>query len=103
MGGGAAGRTFSQIWLSDKATYPLIITMTAGMALLGFRLVHSSTAPEVTFSKKNRGNFEHWTDNDGKDASAQGERFRKHPIRNFFGTVKPSIMPDLNEYMSKSS
>merc|ERR1712199_48420 len=101
MAGGAAGRTFYQIWLADKATYPLFLTMGCGIALLTFRLYHASTAPEVTFSKKNRGDFTHWTESDGKEAAKQGENFRNHPVRNFFKTVKPSIMPGLNDTMSK--
>jgi len=72
--------------------------MTAGIALLGVRLYHSSTSPDVCFSKTRRGNWEHWTtDDDKKD----GAGFRNHPIRGFFQSVKPSMMPGLNESMSK--
>lgn len=57
--------------------------------------------PRTRFSKKNRGDFSHWTESDGKEAAKQGENFRNHPVRNFFKTVKPSIMPGLNDTMSK--
>merc|ERR1712087_506454 len=96
--GGGAGRTFTQIWLSDKATYPLFAAMGAGIALLCTRLVHATMPPEVTFSKKSRAEWERWTEQGAKD---QADGFRNHAVRGFFKTVKPSMMPGLNEAMSK--
>jgi len=51
------------------------------------------------FSKKSRADWSHWVD--GDKAVKQGDIFRNHPIRNFFKSVKPSIMPGLNDAMSK--
>jgi hypothetical protein len=54
--------------------------------------------PEVVVSKKSRATWDRWTEKEAKD---QAENFRNHSIRGFFKTVKPSIMPGLNEAMSK--
>ena len=51
-----------------------------------------------SFSKTRRGNWEHWTTDDDKK---EGASFRNHSIRGFFQSVKPSMMPGLNESMSK--
>ena len=62
---------------------------------------HHASANRRSFSKKSRGEWDHWVEGDGKKAAAQGDNFRNHPARNFFKTVKPSIMPGLNEAMTK--
>ena len=58
-----------------------------GFTLLRFR-----------FSKSNRADWTTWTEESTKET---GEKFRNHPVRKFFGSVKPSIMPGLNESMSR--
>mmetsp|Transcript_11076 Transcript_11076/g.27998 ORF Transcript_11076/g.27998 Transcript_11076/m.27998 type:complete len:99 (+) Transcript_11076:66-362(+) len=96
---GAAGKTFSQIWLSNKETYPLLVAMGFGISVLAARLYHAGTAPEVTFSKSSRKDGARYITD--RSVKKEGKDFQQHAFRKYVQDLKPELMPGLNESMTK--